>query len=440
MDFTEQAMKMERLLLGSILIDATRCGEAMQIVEQSDFLDVDIGELYNFVVRLYDVGLPVNDPQWLLGEISKTNTMRSIGATQIAAMIGEAVHPGNAVYYAEEIRQLSTRRKLTKIASEMLADAQAPGIKPADVASVVSKACGEILAPSASSRLCTASEAVQEAYERMTEPRTNRNDGVCTGIACIDAMAGTMLEGELIILAARPSIGKTTLAMDVMVDAAKRGRKVFFVSCEMNRLSLGNRLLSRESGVSTEEISGALLLPEQTQLIKAAKRAYRDLGMTIWEASAPTVSQILARARSHSAKHGLDLVVVDHVGLLKPSRPMSTYEAATEIAKELKSMATTLNKPVLALCQLNRTGEGEVPKLSMLRDSGAIEENADKVWFLHRDRAQTNTKFIIAKYRQGAVGETEDDLLVFDRERCSFRDVNAGFAADFQRVQYGSSF
>jgi replicative DNA helicase len=129
----------------------------------------------------------------------------------------------------------------------------------------------------------------------------------------------------------------------------------------------------------------------------------------------------------------LSLVVVDHVGLLRPTgKARNSYESATEIAKELKNLATSLKLPILALCQLNRDGEGEIPKLSMLRDSGAIEENADKVWFIHRERGKSPTDFLIAKYRNGAVGSTESEDLVFDADRCSFQDANSAVHQDFK--------
>jgi replicative DNA helicase len=241
-----------------------------------------------------------------------------------------------------------------------------------------------------------------------------------------------MQAGELVILAARPSIGKTTLAIDIMTNAAKQGRRGLFISCEMDRRSIGDRLLSRVTAINCERISRALVTDDQATQLRDAVSSWTDQPIRIIEASAPTVQQINACSRAEAARHGLDFVVVDHIGLLRPSTRMrNAYESATEIAKDLKSLATSLRMPILALCQLNRDGEGEVPKLSMLRDSGAIEENADKVWFLHRQRDRAESEFIVAKFRNGGTGAIPKGMFVFDCDRCTFKDVAGEFHADF---------
>jgi replicative DNA helicase len=162
-----------------------------------------------------------------------------------------------------------------------------------------------------------------------------------------------------------------------------------------------------------------------------ARRFNADLPITIWNPSKPSVAAIGSKSRSLAAKTGLNLIVVDHIGLLNASSSRSRYEAITEITRDLKQLAIALSMPILALCQLNRTGEGEMPTLAMLRDSGSIEEDSDKVWFLHRDRRESETVFRVAKFRNGSTGDLAPGWLVFDKDRCSFRDANFQFRGDF---------
>jgi len=433
--FCDATAQAERLFVASVLLDAGRCAEIMATVNRADFNDATLGELFGLVAKLSEMGRPVSDPKFLTGQIAGTQLLKDLGGrVGFAELLNSVANCSHAVHYGDQVRAFAQRRRLRDAALALL---NAVGDPDTDVAAAAADAMREIdqtISTTNERRDISAGDAAAAALDAMERSLRNESvDGITTGIRCIDEIAGAMHPGELVILAARPSIGKTTMAMDILRHAARSGRRGLFVSCEMDRRAIGDRLLATDTSINSERIARALVTDDQAQQLRDAAIALRDLNYRIIEASAPTVAQIGAWARAHAARYGLSLVVVDHVGLLRPTgKARNSYESATEIAKELKTLATSLKLPIMALCQLNRDGEGEIPKLSMLRDSGAIEENADKVWFIHRERGKSPTDFLIAKYRNGAVGSTESEDLVFDLDRCSFQDANSAVHQDFK--------
>ncbi len=429
--FAAVAAEMERMLVGAILVDCGRCHEAMRLVSGCDFVDEDLGRFFDLIVALVSQGKPVSDARWLVSAIQGTDAYRSIGAVAIAEMFATVPSAAHAVFYAEEVRRLSQRRQLQQVAIGILRDAsdELPSTTIADRA-----IRGITLAQENGFAVdsYSAGDCVTAAIDRAVAVGSGKQSpGIETGIQCIDSIAGSMLPGELVILAARPSIGKTSLAIDCMVNSAQRGTKSLFVSCEMNHTSIGDRLLSRHSGIDCETVQTGVFDADMRRRLDEARQFNADLPITIWNPSKPSVAAIGSKARSLAAKTGLDLIVVDHIGLLNASSSRSRYEAITEITRDLKQLAIATQMPILALCQLNRTGEGEMPTLAMLRDSGSIEEDADKVWFLHRDRKESETIFRVAKFRNGSVGDLAPGWLVFDKDRCSFRDTSFQFKGDF---------
>ncbi len=178
-------------------------------------------------------------------------------------------------------------------------------------------------------------------------------------------------------MAARPSIGKTALGFGIALNAAKLDKKLLFVSCEMNRIQLGQRLLSLETGIPPNRIRNAYLDDDEKERLRQALPKIKKLVGKAWIASRPTVESIRARAKLAIAQDGLDFVVVDYLGLLRAidqrARP---YEQVTQLSKDLKALALEIDKPILVLAQLNREAgkSDEPPKLEHLRDSGAIEQ------------------------------------------------------------------
>jgi replicative DNA helicase len=243
-----------------------------------------------------------------------------------------------------------------------------------------------------------------------------------------DSRLGGLFPGELTVLAARPSIGKSALGFQVAIAASKIGKRVAFVSCEMTEGQLGERLIAAETTIPLSRIRMGTLTEHERDSVKTALPAIKRMLSRVWVASRPTVAEIRSRCRVAQSTGGLDFLVVDYLGLLGASNPRaSLYERTTELSAEMKSLAQELHVPILLLAQLNREAgkTDEPPRLEHLRDSGAIEQDANNVLFIHRKRGSPDTEIVIAKQRQGPVGMFR---MYFDEARASFIDPEAGVA------------
>ena len=282
-------------------------------------------------------------------------------------------------------------------------------------------------------------DVMRETMERLASMQAGGASGVISGIAGIDSIVGGWQKGDLVIIAARPSVGKTALATTMAANAAFRHDKsVAIFSLEMSREQIGSRMLSSVSGVGLHEIRHGLLdLPEMTEVIAASERIKKSK-IFVEDAPVSSPSDMKAKCRRLQKEQGLDLVIVDYLQLMSPDRGTKdsnrVYDVA-EISRGLKALARELEVPVIALSQLSRSSEyreNNEPKLSDLRDSGAIEQDADVVLMLWRttdvslDVEVENVHCKIAKHRNGPTGRTE---LMFNRTTATFKggvDVKQG--------------
>lgn len=267
-------------------------------------------------------------------------------------------------------------------------------------------------------------EVASAALERISQAmETQTSSGLPTGLIEIDSRWGGLYDGELTILAARPSVGKSALGLSIALNLAERGKSVFFVSLEMTREQIGYRILSRQTGISCDrQRMGSVISVAERSRLENARDQVRTWPLRVWCSSGVTVSEIESRARLHATKMGLDCIIIDYMGSgkIKPvRRHQTTNDQISEVIGDIANMTKRIGKPVLTLCQLNRAGEGNEPGLQNLRDSGAIEQDADNCWFLHRDRDKAETTFIVAKCRNGEVGRAE---LMFNGDRATFYD------------------
>jgi replicative DNA helicase len=420
----------ERFLCGCLLVDAGRCGDAIHIVNGADFQDPDLGSLFDLLVGLVAAGQPVSDLAYLVPAIHGTRAFKALGAATIASLVSELPSIAHAVHYADLIRANSQRERLVEIGRKLAQTS--PSDNPLEIAEKIAHELVGIVEQRSTREMFSARECVDAVLQRVDAVAKGKLPGLETGIRCVDAIAGTMQAGELVVLAARTSVGKTAFALDVTSHNASNGKRVLYFSLEMSESAIGTRLVSRQTGLSSETIDNGFLNSSERRQVESARLTVSSWELHVCIPTKPTVATIASYARSHAAKRGLDLLVVDYAGLLRTAKPLPPYERATQIVVDLKELARSLHVPILALYQPNRAAEGEMPTLAHLRDSGAIEDTADKIWFLHRERAQTATSFRVAKYRNGGVGDVADGYLVFDPDRCSYRDVNFEYANDFR--------
>jgi replicative DNA helicase len=251
-----------------------------------------------------------------------------------------------------------------------------------------------------------------------------------TGLADVDRCIGGFRSGQLIILAARPSVGKSALAAQIAIHAAKEENNVLFVSLEMSSQETVARALAMEcKELDMRSILNGDLASHEIHKAEQIANAYKKIPLRIEDRRGLNIDRLAMLVRSSAAKRKLGLVVIDYLGLIVGDRKKPRWESITEISNSLKTLAQTEQIPLLALCQLNRDSEGEVPKLSHLRDSGSIEQDADIVLLLHREkRNAVETELFIAKNRNGPIAKIQ---LEYEAKRFEFRTAFSDFG-DFK--------
>jgi len=285
-------------------------------------------------------------------------------------------------------------------------------------------------------------DALPEAYERLEKLHENKGmlRGLPTGFRDLDNILSGLQKSDLVIIAARPSIGKTTLALDISrMTATTHGKSVVIFSLEMSSQQLVDRMLSAESRVNAWNLrTGRLSSDKEFSQLRDSLDKLAKAKIYIDDQPGNSIVRMKALARRLKAEKGLDLIVVDYLQLMTTSKNYdSMVNQVTEISRSLKSLAKELDVPVLALSQLSRAVEsrGGKPRLSDLRDSGSIEQDADVVMFLHRDdkgkdeSEKTNiVEILIEKHRNGPIGKIE---LYFDEKTTTFQTLEKSNLSEF---------
>src|SRR3989338_6841187 len=293
-------------------------------------------------------------------------------------------------------------------------------------------------------KFVTIGSALTEAWDRFEHLSANHEDirGVPTGFTALDSLLAGLQKSDLIILAARPSVGKTTFALDVARNAAVKYKKsVGIFSLEMSAGQLVDRMLASEAGVDSWKLrTGKLKSDQEFEAVQAAMARLSEASIHIDDQPGTNILKMRSSARRLHHEHGLDLLIVDYLQLMSPTATKasdSMVQQVTEISRSLKILARELNVPVLALSQLSRAVEqrGGKPRLSDLRDSGSIEQDADVVMFIHReDKINKESdrpniaEILVEKHRNGPVGSAE---LYFDEKRTTFQSLEKADLAAF---------
>lgn len=424
LDQYADSTKVETLLIGSIIIDPENCHVVSDYIAGSQFHDPDLGQCFDLLISLDQSGFPVSDVKLLTIEFKKSGVYQALGGAAFFARACESIS-ANCIHYAKQVRLRWIREQVEHMGDSISLEAK----KANDPESIVDYASGRIdlmrqlMGEDADESL---EAAITQTVAEIDEARkTNKTLGIPSGLPTLDDWTGGFHPGSLTVLAARPSVGKSAFAMDIAVRIAERNRWVFVVSLEMSGQDISYRLLSRKTEIDVRSMQNGLITAEQQAMIYQAKDELRRLPMKLYTSTAATVAKVKARAKIHKSRGECSLVVIDYLGLLSGPKGVSSYERITSISRELKQMAMELKLPVLCLAQLNREAtKADRPGLSHLRDSGAIEQDADNVWILHRkDLESVDTELIIAKQRQGVVGTIG---LTFDPKTIRFMDPSEG--------------
>ncbi len=373
------------------------------------------------------------DVATFVGELKRQGAWGLTGwPATIATLTADAGLASSVAQHAAEVRRVADLRQLRRMVNNMASKLDDPMADPVEIRARLEAEAA--VSQSGGDR----AETIGELMGRIADGLLNGEptDGVPTGLSAVDMSLGGLHPGQLIILAARPGVGKTSLATGIALDAADDGQNVLLVSLEMKGEDVARRIIAAESGQRFNRIVDGTA---DAAIVQETAARFADTPLSIWSGRHMTMSRIAGACRLHRARAGLDLAIVDYMGLVKPvdfRKPR--HESMTEISGELKTLALSLGIPILALCQLNREADGGELKLSHLRDSGAIEQDADVVMLLDRKRGEANAMLKIVKARNGNCGDFE---LGFDGPAMRFSDrvLSPAFPRHHEFDDYDSS-
>lgn len=424
-------------VLGSVLLLPEVCDDLATILRADDFYDDANRKLYTHLREMHDEGEKI-DITLLVSRLRKAEQLDEIGGVAYLGRLSTAVpNAAHAVYYAKLVAEKATYRKLIEASTEILRDGYEQAQEARDLVAQAEQRIFAIMDGRGPQTVNSISDILHQAMDRIDARMCNEHSEgtVETGYIDFDAMTGGLHEGELIILAARPSMGKTAFAMNIAENISLSSRvPVLFISLEMSGIELADRMLCSLARVNGHKLrAGDISEADRERLVQKANEISQS-PLFVDDSPSRTVSEIAAAARRIIRRDGnLGMIVIDYLQLIEPDNPRDPrQEQVAKIARRLKGMARELKTPVLCLSQLNRQAEDSKdhrPRLSHLRESGAIEQDADVVMFVHREeyyhRGEEREQYagqaeiIIAKQRNGPVGEVE---LTWEKQYTRFQN------------------
>ena len=431
-----QNLDAEKSLLGAVLIDEETLADISEHVTVKDFYEKRHSMIYGGMMRLYEKHKPV-DLLTLTDELKRKKELESIGGsaylTELTNYVPTAAH---AEAYAELVAQKAVRRRLIKASGEI---SELGYDEETTTQELLEKAEAELFSVSDQSLkqdLVSIESILTESFDRMEELHRNKGTlrGVRTGYRDLDNMTAGLQRSDLIILAARPAMGKTTLVTNLAYNVATVAKQpVLFFSLEMSKEQLVDRMLADASGVDAWNIRTGNLSDDDFSKLSEAMGEMAEAPIFIDDTPGVSVLEMRTKARRAAHEQPLGLIIVDYLQLMQGSGRSdgNRVQEVSEISRGLKLIARELNVPVIALSQLSRSVESrspQIPQLADLRESGSIEQDADIVMFIYREayynpetERENITDLIIAKHRNGPTGKVE---LYFHPERLRFMSLD----------------
>lgn len=431
-----QSIDAEVSLLGAVLIDQDVLAEISSVVKAIDFYDKRHQLVYGAMIRLFESHKPV-DLLTLTEELKRKSELDDIGGpaylTELTAAVPTAAH---AESYAEIIAHKATRRRLIRASADI---AEISYDEETNIQELLGRAEAELFAVSETNvkqDVTSIGDILSDSFERLDELHRNKGQlrGIRTGWRDLDNKTAGLQRSDLIILAARPAMGKTTLVTNLAYNVATKELKpVILFSLEMSKEQLVNRMLADAANVDSWAIRTGDLTDEDFEKLSTAMGELAEAPIYIDDTPGLTVLEMRTKARRIAHDQPLGLIIIDYLQLMTGSNNNqgNRVQEVSEISRGLKLVARELDVPVIALSQLSRSVESrqpQIPQLADLRESGSIEQDADIVMFIYREQyynpeteRQNITDLIIAKHRNGPVGRIE---LYFHPERLKFMSLD----------------
>jgi len=425
----------ERAVLGAILLSANAFSEVTEVLRKEDFYKPGHQVIFDAILAFHQENSSQTIDLITITDFLRSKDMldRCGGMAYVVSLTSDVPTTTNAIYYARIVQALSLRRAMLDLSGEIR---DKVFDESQDVASVLDETEQKMSDLQASSGTFTdkyqeSSILVNKTVDRLMDRAKNGNkEGVKSGFAQIDDMTGGFQPSEFIVIGARPSVGKTAFAITMAVDIAIRRKiPVGFFSAEMTSMAIMERILSAEARVDSKRIRSAILRSQDMMsIVDAASRIYEG---KLYIQDTPNIKLLDLRSQARRMKRERDIKIlfIDYIGLINPEANPNVprHEQVAEISRSLKALSRELQIPIVALSQVSRDAEGKEPNLANLRDSGSVEQDADVVILLHRDRLADmtgtgdskrdepspiimhgfpvqETKVILAKQRNGETG------------------------------------
>ena len=432
------ALEAEAAVLGSIILDWRVTGDVIQLLKgPDDFYKPAHGVIYGVLIDLYDQTQSIDVVQ-LKQALDDRKLLEQVGGVEYLIELAEAVPTAaNASHYAKIVREKAVLRSMIEAAGKVL-DAAYNSAEPAgDLLDKAERDIFEIAQTKSTSDASDLTTLLNETYEKLQNHDGASVTGLNTGFIELDEMTNGLQPGEMIIVAARPSMGKTAFALNMAEHmAATRHQPCAVFSLEMSRQQLAQRLLCSRSGVDSHKVRRNQLSPDDFGKLAMTVGELSEASMYIDDTPGLSLLGLRAKARRLAARHAIKAVFVDYLQLMSAPGSESRQQEVSNISRGIKALARELNVPVICLSQLNRQAEsreGHRPRMSDLRESGSIEQDADVIMMLHREDyfhkgedgyENTNTaEIILAKQRNGPTGTVK---LYFDGGTTRFKDLAQG--------------
>jgi len=444
-----QSIPSEMAVLGSIMLRKDAMHEVEDAITPDSFYVEKNKMIFRAMLDLSTKNEPI-DMLSLSTKLSEQKVLDLVGGNQYLAEIVNVVPSStNVKHYADIVQKKYVLRSLIEAADYVSELAFEEGDDHMDdILDMAEKKIFSVVSSPKNQKYVNLKDALPEAYERLEKLHENKGmlRGLATGFKDLDTMLSGLQKSDLVVLAARPSMGKTTLALDIArMSGVLHEKSILIFSLEMSSQQLVDRMLSAESRVNAWNLrTGRLSSDREFSQLRDSLDKLAKAKIYIDDQPGNSIVRMKALARRLKAEKGLDLIVVDYLQLMTTSKNYdSMVNQVTEISRSLKSLAKELDVPVLALSQLNRAVEsrGGKPRLSDLRDSGSIEQDADVVMFIHREdkgkdeSEKTNiAEILIEKHRNGPTGKIE---LYFDEKTTTFLNLEKSNISEFSPAKIG---
>jgi replicative DNA helicase len=433
-----QNLEAEQSVLGCLMLDKDAIIKIADVIIPDDFYDIRHKLIYEAMLDLFTKNISI-DYLTVANRLEEKQQIEKIsGSAYLSTLVNSVPSAAHVTHYASILQKKGTLRRLIEVASDIT---QVAFGEEGDTETILDKAEQRLFGVSQQhlkQNFVSISTILTDSFDRIDQLHRERGKlrGLSTGFVDLDRLLGGLHKSDLVILAARPSMGKTSLALDMMRHiAVSTNTPVGIFSLEMSKDQLVDRLLSAQSNIDFWKIRTGQLKEEDFEQLSDAMGKLGEAPIFIDDAAGSNIMEVRTKARRLQAEHGVGMIVVDYLQLMTGRNLENRVQEVSEISRNLKILARELNVPVLALSQLNRGLENrpdKVPQLADLRESGSIEQDADVVMFIYRedmykgkDSSRPNIAEIhVKKHRNGPTGQVD---LYFEADKTSFKNLDQSF-------------